>query len=445
MIERIFIGGPVFFMIVCELLSVIAFCPRNKRNWRKRLWFKILLAVLLVAAISFLDYRFVDFNTGSTALEAPFCFAASFVFAFFALGISEWEALYCTIWAYMVTEVTAQVVMPVTDIFARGTSGAVFYGKYILVFAVGAAAAYCMVRFCLADELQKNDRYLISREKISLAVAVVGLYFILSNYQFIFWLLGFEPEKGSHMITVFRLIAGLGCICFLFMQNSIEKKMLAERELDMIQQLWYRQQNQYQLSLENIDLINRKCHDLKHQMAALSRLKDEGEIGRQLKELEHSVMIYDSVIKTGNPVLDTVLTEKCLLCEEHQINMTCMADGSRLEFVDKVDLYTMFGNALDNAIESVMKQRDKEKRVIQVSVFHEKSLLMIRIRNYCEEKIRFVNGSPVTTKKDKGYHGFGLKSIRYTAEKYGGGILVQAHQNYFTLQILIPLPEGSPV
>ncbi len=52
------------------------------------------------------------------------------------------------------------------------------------------------------------------------------------------------------------------------------------------------------------------------------------------------------------------------------------------------------------------------------------------------------DGLPVSTKKDRRYHGYGLKTIRYTAEKYGGGIVCQAADNYFVLQILLPIPES---
>lgn len=243
------------------------------------------------------------------------------------------------------------------------------------------------------------------------------------------------------MITIFRLTVGIAGILFLYIQNNLENIQKSEQELNMMQQLMYRQQEQYQISQENIELINRKCHDLRYQMEALRKLKDEQEIDTQLKELERSVMIYDSIIKTGNPVLDTVLTEKSLICEANQINMTCMADGEKLNFISKIDLYTMFGNALDNAIECVMKQEDVSKRIIQIAVFYEKNLLMIRIRNYCEEKLKLQDGIPISTKQDKNYHGFGLKSIQYTAEKYGGGIVCQNFDNYFVLQILLPISE----
>ena len=93
-----------------------------------------------------------------------------------------------------------------------------------------------------------------------------------------------------------------------------------QHELDVQQQLWHKSREQYQLSAENVDLINRKCHDLKHQIAALRRISDRRGAGEEsIQALEQSVMIYDSVVKTGNDILDTVLTEKSLLCESRGI------------------------------------------------------------------------------------------------------------------------------
>jgi len=440
-IDNFLFDGPMTFMIICELMIITAFSLTYKSKRNKNVWLKILMAAALIIVVKLLDYYFVDFNTASTALQAPICFIATFTYACLALKIPVKEALYCTIWSYIITEIANQIVMPITDPLVGGSSGIIYYLKYIFTFSVGIFATFYLVKVFLIKKLQTNEHYHVGRQKILLSVLVACLYMLLSNYQFIFWLLGFEPESRSNMITFFRLIVGLACALFLYMQNSIEKRQMAEQELDMIQQLWYRQQDQYKLSQENIDLINRKCHDLKYQMAALRKLDNGDEINAQLREMEDYAMIYDSVVKTKNPVLDTVLTEKSLYCEAHQINMTRMVDGTKLDFVGKVDLYTMFGNALDNAIESVMKQRDIEKRVIQVAVFHEKNLLLIRVRNYCEEKIKFISGLPASTKQDKGYHGFGLKSIQYTAEKYGGGIVCQAIDNYFVLQILLPIPE----
>lgn len=439
MIENMLFGGPISFMALMMLTQVAAFCPEYKQ-WKDRIWFKILLGIALFWGVLFLDYYLVDFDTASTTLEAPFCLVAALIYLIWAFRFPLKEAVYCTVWIYMITEFMTQVTMPLTDKLCRNFTGIVRYGVMACVYLGCILLGYILVNKYFAATLQVNEHYHVGRQKLLVSVFAAAVYMVVSNYQFIFWLLGYEPSEGSSMIGVFRLSVMLLCMVFLYAQCVIEKRQSAERELDMIQQLWYRQQSQYQMSSETIELINCKCHDMKRQMEALRKMKDQKELDEQLKEMEKSVMIYDSAMKTGNPVLDTVLTEKSLYCEEHQINMTCMADGSKLDFVGKVDLYTMFGNALDNAIESVMQQDDPEKRVIQVAVYFEKNLQMIRVRNYCEECPEFVNGLPVTSKKDQKYHGYGLKSIRHTAEKYGGSIVCRAKDHCFTLQILLPIP-----
>ena len=103
-----------------------------------------------------------------------------------------------------------------------------------------------------------------------------------------------------------------------------------------------------------------------------------------------------------------------------------------------MDVSSLFGNMLDNAIESAEKKKEG-KRLVGLYVSGEKQFLRIRIQNYCEEKIRFKNGMPLTTKKDKRYHGYGMKSMLKTVEKYGGSAMASQTDNWFELKILIPL------
>ena len=103
----------------------------------------------------------------------------------------------------------------------------------------------------------------------------------------------------------------------------------------------------------------------------------------------------------------------------------------------------LFGNALDNAIESVEKLSAVEKRLIHVSVVKQKSFLRIRVENCYEGEIRFSSGLP-TTRKDARYHGYGMKSIQSIVEKYNGSMTVKAQDGWFELRILLPIPKDEP-
>ena len=183
--------------------------------------------------------------------------------------------------------------------------------------------------------------------------------------------------------------------------------------------LWKSKQEQYELSKENIDLINQKSHDLKHQIRALRKLNKE-ELDRYLDEIEDTVRIYESIVKTGNDVFDTILTEKSLYCRKHEIKINCIADGSQMEFIDAIDLYAILGNALDNAIEAVQKFKDPGKRQIDVVICRQQKFLVMNFMNPVQEAPVFVDDFPVTTKGDQRYHGFGLRSIRHFVRKYDG-------------------------
>lgn len=66
-------------------------------------------------------------------------------------------------------------------------------------------------------------------------------------------------------------------------------------------------------------------------------------------------------------------------------------------------------------------------------------IAILQVENFYEGDLRFVDGLPVTTKGDPNYHGFGLKSIRSTAEKYGGTVSVQAEDGLFLLRVALPV------
>ena len=134
---------------------------------------------------------------------------------------------------------------------------------------------------------------------------------------------------------------------------------MMKQELDLMNLLLEKEQEQYRLSRENIAIINQKCHDLKHQLRAI-RKSTEADKNQYIKEVEESIKIYEAIVKTGNEVLDTILTEKSLYCKERGIVVSCVADGALLSFMHTMDLYSLFGNALDNAIEAVEKIETEE-------------------------------------------------------------------------------------
>lgn len=231
------------------------------------------------------------------------------------------------------------------------------------------------------------------------------------------------------------------CTLILVAQYSICRISSLNREKEIVKQLLYERQKQYQLSKENIDIINHKCHDLKHQIQAL-KSANSNDLDQYIEEVENSIMIYDHVLETDNEVLNTILSEKSLYCENHQITLTCIADGAPLDFMSTMDIYSLLGNALDNAIEAVSKYKEIEKRVVSLTISAKESFLCIQTNNYYEGKLEFKDGLPISTKKsNRAYHGFGMKSMKHLSEKYGGTMVASLDNGIFMLQIVLPIPK----
>ena len=175
----------------------------------------------------------------------------------------------------------------------------------------------------------------------------------------------------------------------------------------------------------------------------LLTVKDEKERETYLEKIEKSVQIYSAIVRTGNEILDTILTEKSLICENSGIHINCVADGSLLAFMNPVDLYTLFGNALDNAIEAVRKLESKEKRVIDIMLYERQSFLMLQIVNPMCGEVKFEDGLPLTTKAKNGYHGYGMKSMLHTIQKYEGHLTTEVKNGCFYFNVMLPLERDS--
>ena len=247
--------------------------------------------------------------------------------------------------------------------------------------------------------------------------------------------------RGTMEIYTMRTVVYFGGVALLFAYQSQLRDLLTQREADALRNMLHIQYENYKIRQESIDLINQKYHDLKHQIAVL-RAESGEKRNAVLDNMEQEIKAYEAQNDTGNKVLDTVLTGKSLTCRTKNIQLTCVADGTVLDFMDVMDISNLFGNALDNAIESTDKITDPERRLIHLSVARQKGFAAIRIENCFDGELKFEKGLPVTTKKDVLYHGFGVKSIQNAAAKYGGTATITTREGWFELRVLIPL--GQP-
>lgn len=413
----------IAYMIQLDLACLLFMLPVQKRKWFGA------RAAGVVAMTIWLVYGINSLLSDQIKGAGQYVYWASYIFICVAvvwscLDLSFMKALYCAICACAMQHVAYDLVLAYQ----------VVNGDDYIVPVLLYLATYALFYFMFARKLPENGNFVVRKTSLFPMATIIVLVWILSVME----ASGnayFEANVGSRIL--YRMIDGLCCFYVLWCQVYEKERIELQRELDGIHNAWNQQKKQYEMTREMIDGINRKCHDLKHQIRALREMTDEKQREDFFDEIENDIMIYDTAIKTGNKALDVVLMDKGLFCKEHGIQWTCMADASRLNFMKMEDLYAIFGNALDNAIEAVSELEEPEKRVISVKIITQNNISVIQIQNYYDAKLKFEEGLPLT-RRDRGSHGFGMKSIRYIAEKYNGTITVNAQNGIFVLQILIP-------
>lgn len=374
-----------------------------------------------------------------TIVTLKFCYKESWLNILFC-GIAAYTTQH---FAYEFTNFVTSLALwgrsPLMDLYSTNEIDLSSFGKetifWVALYIVCYFTVYAAVYFVFCKRIKKDEDLKIKNGLLFMLITV-GLFVNIILNSVLVYRSGEQEVVTSLILCVYNCFC---CLLLLFVQFALVHSKNLQAELDTVKKLLDKEKEQYAVLNGNINLVNIKCHDIKHQIRKIGEGRRFSESA--IKEIEDTVSIYDSIVKTGNEALDTIFTEKNFLCVENNIILTCMADTSCLNFMSDSDIYSLFGNALDNAIEAVSKISELEKRVVSIKVSGVKDFVTVAVQNYFEGEIKFgSDGYPVTARSSP-EHGFGMKSIAYIVEKYGGIITVKAEKGVFRLNILFSVKK----
>ena len=170
------------------------------------------------------------------------------------------------------------------------------------------------------------------------------------------------------------------------------------------------------LEKQNQDLMI-FAHDAKNHLSAIKSLNDNPQIDEYINKMYESLTTYSKVSHSGNHTLDVIINKYVTECEIKDVKFTFDIRLKNLEYVEDYDLVTILGNLLDNALESAEMS---EKRQVSLSTDYRNTYDILIITNSCDVAPKLVNEKLFTTKRDKTFHGVGLKSVTKTLKKYKG-------------------------
>ena len=427
------------------LVSEAVFGSRLKK--RKYFFLRLVFSVVLIySVVAFLPLFRYDAFFGSLFYLAVF--SATLLSCVFLFEESFSNIVFISVAAYTFQHIAYLIYSSCVDVFKLNelffsarfspydTAKVPISELFSPVLVVAQFDVYFLVYyveyFAFARKIKGNDDLKLGEFRSVLLAGLFCFVTVVFNMITEFNLKGNAASK--YLERIYNLLA---CFLVLYFQfGSLAKKKM-NTEMQIVNQLLYAKNKQYEDMKRNIEVINVKCHDLKKQILLLG---EKSVTPSEVEAVRNAVEIYDSYIRTGNEALDVILTEKSLICEKHKISLVCSVAGNSFDFMTPSDLYALFGNALDNAVEASVKAGGE---YINCFAKRKNSFVSVHIENLFSGEIQFEKGLPKTVKSDKDYHGFGLLSIKTIVAKYSGELSITVNGNVFNLDMVFFLGDRN--
>jgi len=252
-------------------------------------------------------------------------------------------------------------------------------------------------------------------------------------------------DVAIEIVMVVGLFMGLLLIAWLIFSNFFLFGMLATKYEDKLQSEREAQEKEYyytqcQLMQESAEQVRAVRHDMKLHLASLKGFTGNGsmeEIKHYLDSLVEAIEKNEVYSNSGNIAFDSIINYKLQNIKSDNIKLDLTVAVPPELNVEVVDIVTIIGNLLDNALEAVAKVNEK---LIKIDIKFGKGGLFAKIENSFDGEVRYNNNSAersIVSLKESNEHGYGLKNIKQSVEKYNGHIKVSYTENVFSTGVFL--------
>ncbi|MCC0630808.1 MULTISPECIES: sensor histidine kinase [unclassified Clostridioides] len=291
----------------------------------------------------------------------------------------------------------------------------------------------------------KDKKYIISILTVIFLVMFLYIYNFIDKYILVY-VVKFKNSTYKYIwssIDSFlyqNIIPSLVVIVILliFTIKKMKESIILEKEKAVIEEKIRAQYNYYERIKENQGRTKRLYHDLKNHLVCINNIDANENASRYSMELQKEIEKIEYIYNTKNDILDIVLKEKNDICIDNNIDFFADINFEKCNFMQMIDVCSIFSNILDNAIEACLKIKDNERKIyIRGTIV--KNYFVLKSVNSKINDIKTDDNNILSSKKDKYLHGIGLKSVEYSLNKYNGEFKFKDFGNEFELDIYIPI------
>lgn len=265
-----------------------------------------------------------------------------------------------------------------------------------------------------------------------------AIYFIMLGYSLINMLVIIEIFAQGQINYLCAI--NMGCIVLadlylLYFVKMADEKNYYENQVKVLEQQANIQYEYYLAQAKKYDKTVQILHDVKKHIKAIEDLytaDQRGMASEYANKIGDLLKPLIPVQYTENPILNILLTDKETIMKDKGISMEIKIDNVSLDFVEPIDVTTIFGNLLDNAIEAAEKAEGDKYVYIKIGSRHQ--MIIISIENSCDN-VKWKNDSPIS-KKGKG-RGIGLLNVRSSIDKYDGSLKLKQENKKFVAELFL--------
>lgn len=289
-------------------------------------------------------------------------------------------------------------------------------------------------RFFKVDKAQ----YISPASYVNVIIVLIGN---IALAQIVYDLLG----AGNVKTLIMLCIIGVIDISTFYLYNKVNEVYHQKLEKSMMEEQIEMYENQFKIMSESQNNLRALRHDMKNHFQLVKAYINEDkfeEAKSYIEALEDYGKVTGQYVDTGNQEVDTILNYTL----ERAAKLSCKIETKiavpEESFIPGFDLNVLLGNLLENAIEALEKT---EERYLYVGMNYKRGVLLVRIWNSYDGRLKKNGETYITRKKDKENHGIGLKNIHEVIEKYNGEQMIDTTDKLFKTDVILYLKKDDGI